>query len=58
MDYPNQSKTLLVVKPAKLNEAMEVFDGTGIQIITEGKEYLGGYVGQKESPEDYMKEKI
>ena len=56
--YPNPSKTLLVVKPARVSEAREVFDGTGIQIRTEGREYLGGYVGQKEPAEEYMQEKI
>ena len=56
--HPNSIKTVLVVKPAKHQEAVEVFDKTGIQIRVDGKAYLGGYVGQKEPAENYLKEKI
>ena len=46
--YPKASKSWLVVKEDKFQEAAELFKGTGIQITTEGRKYLGGFVGTKE----------
>ena len=46
--YPNAIKTSLVVKPDKVDEAIAVFDGTGVEITTIGRRYLGGCLGSEE----------
>ena len=43
--FPNGSKTHLLVKPDAVERARVLFKGTGINISTEGKRYLGGVIG-------------
>jgi len=43
--FPNGSKTHLLVKPDAVERARLLFKGTGINISTEGKRYLGGGIG-------------
>ena len=52
--YPKASKSWLVVKAEKEEEAKQIFAGTGIQITTEGRKYLGGYVGTRAGAEKYV----
>ena len=52
--YPKPSKSWLVVKPEKEDEARRVFADTGINITTEGRKYLGGYVGTREGAVKYV----
>ena len=56
--YPKASKSWLVVKKAQLVDAAEIFAGTGINITTEGRKYLGGFVGTTEGAEKYVKELV
>ena len=56
--FPKASKTWLVVKEEKLNEAEELFRDTGIQITTEGRKYLGGFIGTQEGRENYVKQLV
>ena len=44
--YTNGETTFLLVQPDLLEEAKQVFDGTGVQIVTQGVAYLGSAVGQ------------
>ena len=44
-NFPNGSKTFIVVKPELVETANEIFQGTGISISTEGRCYLGGAIG-------------
>ena len=46
--YPNAAKTVLLVKPALESEAQELFDPTGIRVLTNGVRYLGGAIGEEE----------
>ena len=46
--FPKASKSWLVVKEDMLLQAEELFRDTGINITTEGRKYLGGYVGTEE----------
>ena len=39
--FPKASKSWLVVKENKFEEAKQIFEGTGINITTEGRKYLG-----------------
>ena len=43
--YPNATKTLLLVKPGHAALANDIFDGTGVQVATEGAKYLGSAIG-------------
>lgn len=43
--YPNAIKTYLLTKPDRLEEAAHTFAGTGVQITSEGRRYLGGALG-------------
>ena len=52
--YPKASKTWLVVKAEKYEDAQVVFHGTGINISIEGRKYLGGFVGTKEGSVSYV----
>ena len=54
--FPKASKSWLVVKEEKLQLAEELFRGTEINITTEGRKYLGGYVGTEEGSRKYFKE--
>ena len=54
--YPKPSKSWLVVKPEKEEEARQIFADTGIQITTEGRKYLGGYVGTRAGAVKYVRE--
>ena len=56
--YPNESKTYLVVKSNKEEEAREVFKRTEVQITCVGSNYLGGALGTKGFEEEFMAEKI
>ena len=46
--YPNAAKTVLLVKPTLESEAQELFDPTGIRVLTNGVRYLGGAIGETE----------
>jgi hypothetical protein len=54
--FPKASKSWLVVKSEKLEEAKELFRDTGVQITVEGRKYLGGHVGTEEGGRKYFQE--
>ena len=54
--HPKASKSWLVVKGEKYNEAVQIFEGTGINITKDGRKYLGGFVGTTEASEQYVQE--
>ena len=56
--YPNAKKCWFVVKPEKLDDAKDVFAGTGISITTEGRKHLGAALGQRSYQEDYVGSKV
>ena len=56
--YPNPPKTHLVVKEEHEVCAIEVFDGTGVQITTEGKGHLGAAIGSRSFAEEYVSSKV
>jgi len=47
-----------VVKPENLKEANDVFAGTGINIITEGRKHLGAALGERLRLEEYVGSKV
>ena len=55
---PNASKSWLVVKEEKYDEACNMFQGTDIQITMEGQRYLGSSLGSASFAESYTKTKV
>ena len=45
--FPNASKTWLIVKDEKLDEAKRIFKGTGVKFTSEGKRHLGAVIGSQ-----------
>ncbi len=56
--YPKASKSWLVVKEDRMDAAREIFADTDINSTSEGRAYLGDFVGSKESRENYAKELV
>ena len=53
--YPNPSKSWLVVKDEEYNSAIELFQGTDVNITTSGRKYLGGFIGKVDERRKYVK---
>ena len=57
-DYYSQStKSWLIFKQNKLEEFVQVFGGTNIQISTEGKRHLRVVIGKEEKKKNYINDK-
>jgi len=56
--YPNASKTWLIVKPSSEELAKEAFAGTGVNITTEGRPYLGTPIGSEQYCLQFMDAKV
>ena len=56
--YPNGSKLWLVVKPIKEEKARQIFRDTNIKVTTEGRSYLGGYIGNESGQSKYAEESV
>ena len=56
--YPKSSKSWLIVKPEQLTKAQELFEGTGINITTDGQKYLGGFIGTEKAVSNYVDELV
>ena len=54
--HPKASKSWLVVKEEKYQEALNIFADTEIKVTTKGRKYLGGFVGKKEGSVEYVQE--
>ena len=52
---PQPTKSWLIVKTDKEEEARECFEGTGIQITVEGERHLGAVIGSEEYKEGYVR---
>ena len=55
--YPQPTKSWLIAKENKLEEAVRVFGGTNIQISTEGKRRLGAVIGTEENEKNHINDK-
>lgn len=56
--FPKPSKSWLIVKGDLLDEAKKIFDGTGVQITTEGMRHLGAAIGNENFKDTYVQKKI
>ena len=57
-DYPNASKTCLIVKEEKLPLAASLFEGTGVSIAKDGKRHLGAALGSDSFVMTYVCKKV
>ena len=56
--FVNPSKTWLVIKDRYYEEASRSFAGSGINISTKGRPYLGAAIGSQEFVEEYVNAKV
>lgn len=56
--YANPSKTVLIVKKEKMDEAQALFDGTGLKVTTDANRYLGSALGSEESAQDMLRREV
>ncbi|XP_048582338.1 uncharacterized protein LOC5520811 isoform X1 [Nematostella vectensis] len=56
--FPNAVKCWLVTKPEKEESARKIFEGTGINITTEGRKHLGAALGSRPHLEQYVDSKV
>ena len=54
----NAKKCWLITKSEKEERAKTMFDGTAINISTEGHQHLGALLGSRKHLEDYVEEKV
>ena len=54
----NSAKSILLVKPDKLQEAQEKFEATGVEIRVIGVRYLGAAIGSPSFKHEYITEKV
>ena len=56
--FPNGKKSVLIVKPGNELTATTIFEGTGVQITSEGQRYLGAPLGTTEFKQQYVKTQV
>ena len=56
--YPLASKTILIVKEAQKDKAIEIFEGTGVTITTEGERHMGAVIGSEDFKQKFVENKI
>ena len=56
--HANPAKTWLIIKAEHLPSATKLFQGTGVNITTNGKRHLGAALGSRSFVESYMQDKV
>ena len=56
--YPNPSKTWLVTKEGCQDVALSTFAGTGVNVTSNGRPYLGAAIGSAEFVESFVESKV
>ena len=56
--HPKPSKSWLIVKESEFDRAIQIFQGTEINITKSGQKYLGGFVGTEEAIHEYVQELV
>ena len=55
--FPDPTKSILVVSEKNVPRAKEYFCGMGVQVVI-GSRYLGGFIGEQETEEQWIKAKV
>ena len=56
--YPEPTKSWLIVKEELFVDASQIFSDTQIKITTEGRKYLGGFIGKPEARSKYAQKLV
>ena len=56
--FPQASKSCLIIRPEVEGKAKTIFQGSGVQITTEGKRHLGTLLGSTKYKEEYLSSKV
>ena len=56
--FSQVSKSWLIIKPEVEGKAKAIFQGSGVQITTEGKRHLGASLGSTKYKEEYLSSKV
>ena len=56
--YVNAQKSWLIVKDESFTEAKEIFEGSNVQITTQGQRHLGAALGSSTFVESYVSDKV
>ena len=56
--YANPSKTVLIVKKEKFDEAQALFDGSGVKVTTDASKYLGSVLGSEDAVQDMLRREV
>ena len=56
--FPEPTKSWLIVKPCFLEKAVEIFNGTGINVTSNRKRHLGAALGSEGFKNEYLSEKV
>ena len=56
--FPLASKTILIVKPEYKQLADNIFEGSGVQITSEGERHMGAVIGSENFKELYVTKKV
>jgi len=55
--FPEPCKTVLVVQPSDMQEAIDMFHDLGVRVVS-GSRFLGGFVGEKSLAADFVSNKV
>ena len=56
--YANPSKTVLIVRKEKFDEAQALFDGSGVKVTTDASKYLGSVLGSEDAVQDMLRREV
>ena len=56
--YANPSKTVIIVKKEKLEEARALFRNSGVKVTTDANRYLGSALGSEASVQDMLRREV
>ena len=56
--FPLPTKTILIVKETAEAKAREIFEGSGVQITTQGERHMGAVIGSQQFKEEYVSRKV
>ena len=55
---PNAKKSWVVVKNEHLEQALDIFKGTGVNVTSAGRKYLGGAIGANEFQQNHIRQLV
>ena len=56
--FPNAIKSWILVKEGHISEAQSLFDGSNVNVTTEGRRLLGAAIGSKSFVTDFISKRV